>query len=106
MNLFSFLILQKWRHAAGGGIHYTVRHTSQATEIELMKSLEERLANVLKSGTTTIEAKSGYGLEWPIEYKLLKVLTDCKRNAENEAKPDMSITYLGAHAIPKYVIDI
>jgi imidazolonepropionase len=88
-------------HAAGGGIHYTVNHTSKASEKELLISLKERLANALKCGTTTIEAKSGYGLQWAIELKLLKVLTECKHDLNYELKPDMSITYLGAHAIPK-----
>ena len=52
------------------------------------------------SGTTFIECKSGYGLVWETELKMLKVM-NMVRNEESLLKPGMSITYLGGHAIPK-----
>jgi imidazolonepropionase len=49
-------------------------------------------------GTTFAECKSGYGLEWSTEYKLLRVLTKAKRDIKTIG---ISNTYLGAHAVPK-----
>lgn len=60
-------------HKAGGGIGFTVRHTKEATEDELAKSLKIRLNRMLRSGTTLVEAKSGYGLELETEMKMLRV---------------------------------
>lgn len=87
-------------HEAGGGINFTVEHTKNATEDELQKSLLQRLKAATKCGTTFLECKTGYGLEWDTEYKLLKVLTKANRDCMN-IKPGMSITYLAAHAIPR-----
>ncbi|VEL20203.1 unnamed protein product [Protopolystoma xenopodis] len=84
-------------HEKGGGIHFTVRHTKEASEGELYASLKSRLKNFCRKGTTTLECKSGYGLTWEDEKKLLKVLTRAKR----ELPLDISITYLAAHAVPK-----
>jgi imidazolonepropionase len=53
--------------------------------------------NKLK-GTTFVECKSGYGLEWETEYKLLRVLTKAKREIKSIG---ISNTYLGGHAVPK-----
>jgi len=49
-------------------------------------------------GTTFVECKSGYGLEWETEYKLLRVLTKAKRELKSIG---ISNTYLGGHAVPK-----
>ena len=46
-------------HAIGGGIHFTVGHTREASEEMLLQSLKSRLARMLRHGSTTIEAKSG-----------------------------------------------
>jgi len=85
-------------HNAGGGIHLTVEHTKRATEEELFFSLRDRLLRMLRSGTTVVECKSGYGLSTETEMKLLRVLERAKREL---TFVDISITYCGAHAIPK-----
>ena len=87
-------------HKAGGGINFTVENTKNASEEVLEKSLNERLNAAMRTGTTFVECKTGYGLEWETEYKLLRVLTKVNRDT-TICKPGMSITYLGAHAIPK-----
>lgn len=87
-------------HQAGGGINFTVEHTKAASEEQLKNSLHERLQAAIKTGTTFMECKTGYGLEWDIEYKMLKVLTSENRDTSH-IKPGLSITYLAAHAIPK-----
>ncbi|OXA63440.1 putative imidazolonepropionase [Folsomia candida] len=85
-------------HNAGGGIHYTVDHTRRASEEELFSLLRERLIRMSKSGTTVVECKSGYGLNTETELKMLRVLERAKREI---SFVDISITYCGAHAIPK-----
>jgi imidazolonepropionase len=87
-------------HKAGGGINFTVENTKNASEEVLEKSLNERLSAAMRTGTTFVECKTGYGLEWETEYKLLRVLTKVNRDS-TICKPGMSITYLAAHAIPK-----
>ena len=84
-------------HKAVGGIHFTVRHTKEASETKLYESLTQRLDNFVKSGTTFVECKSGYGLEWETEHKMLKVLTRAKREFKSIG---ISNTYLGGHAVP------
>lgn len=84
-------------HRAGGGIHFTVEHTRRASFEELYHSLEQWLWRMLKCGTTVAECKSGYGLEPETEMKMLRVLEKAKQNLPI----DISITYCGAHAIPK-----
>jgi imidazolonepropionase len=84
-------------HATGGGIHYTVECVQQATPTQLYDTLKSRLQAMLSCGTTTLEAKSGYGLTLDAELKMLRVL--------EQAKKDMSLTisstYCGAHAVPR-----
>lgn len=87
-------------HKAGGGINFTVEHTKKASEEVLEESLNKRLYEAMKTGTTFMECKTGYGLEWETEHKMLRVLTKVNRDA-TAAKPGMSITYLAAHAVPK-----
>jgi imidazolonepropionase len=57
---------------AGGGIANTVRNTARASEGELYESGMQRIKNIIKHGTTTVEIKSGYGLMPDIEYKMLR----------------------------------
>ena len=56
---------------------------------------------MIKCGTTTVEAKSGYGLDAPNEIKMLRVIHRAK--TELKDKIDISCTYCGAHSIPKYI---
>ena len=83
-------------HAAGGGIHYTVKKTKEASEEKLLDLLRGRLDQMISQGTTTIEAKSGYGLELETEIKMLKVI----EQAKSEHQMPIQSTYLAAHAVP------
>ena len=84
-------------HAMGGGIHYTVDQVRQATPTELYDALRRRLEAMLSCGTTTLEAKSGYGLSLEAELKMLRVLEQAKQ----DTPLTISSTYCGAHAVPK-----
>ncbi|NWU97692.1 HUTI imidazolonepropionase, partial [Upupa epops] len=84
-------------HQAGGGIHFTVEHTRKATEEELLSTLQQRLERMLRAGSTLVECKSGYGLSWEAELKMLRVLERAQRSTD----VDVSSTYCGAHAVPK-----
>ncbi len=77
-------------HAAGGGILSTVRATRTATEAELEERMDEHRAWMARAGTTTFEAKSGYGLDHDTELAQLRVI----RAAGGVP------TWLGAHAVP------
>ena len=88
-------------HKAGGGIHFTVEHVRKSTEEELFTSLLERLKRMVRSGTTLVEAKSGYGLDAESEVKMLKALEKAKREFQDI---EISSTFCGAHAIPRFVI--
>lgn len=79
---------------AGGGILSTVRATRAASREELAKKIIGSLDIMLKWGTTTVEAKSGYGLNFEDEVKSLEVLRDIKHPI------DIVRTYMGAHAVP------
>jgi imidazolonepropionase len=79
--------------AAGGGIRSTVRKTRAASEDELFAAASRYAQWFLRGGTTTIEAKSGYGLSLDDELKLLRVIA---RMGPIRAIP----TFLGAHEIP------
>jgi imidazolonepropionase len=82
--------------AEGGGIVKTVRATRQASEDELVDAAAARLDEMLHAGTTTAEAKSGYGLATEPELKMLRVIRRL-----NDAQPvDLVATFLGAHEIP------
>ena len=85
-------------HKAGGGIYFTVEHTRKASEEELYQLLKSRLERMMHAGTTTVECKSGYGLDLETEVKMLKVLT---RASKELPFIEISSTYCGAHAIPK-----
>jgi len=81
----------------GGGITYTVKETRKAKDTDLLKQSRIRLDNMLRFGTTTCEAKSGYGLNTETELKILKTI----KKLNNTHLIDIIPTFLGAHAIPK-----
>jgi imidazolonepropionase len=83
--------------AAGGGINRTVRETRAAADAELEAAAARRLATALAYGTTTLEAKSGYGLTVDDERRSLEVLARLARLSPVEVVP----TFLGAHLIPE-----
>jgi len=81
---------------AGGGISRTVRHTREADKKELKDQTKKRLDMMLRYGTTTAEAKSGYGLDKETEIRCLKVIEEL-----NDEHPiDLIPTYMGAHSLP------
>jgi imidazolonepropionase len=82
--------------AAGGGILSTVARTRAATEEELLAHGRRWLREMLAHGVTTIEAKSGYGLETATELRLLEVAGRLAAEGPVEIVP----TFLGAHAVP------
>lgn len=82
--------------AAGGGIASTVRATRAASEDELYASAERRLRQLLKEGVTTVEMKSGYGLDLETERKLLRVI----RRLGNTQPVTVRSTCLAAHSLP------
>ena len=81
---------------AGGGIQSTTNATRGATEEELADKAEKALNEMLRFGTTTCEAKSGYGLATEHELKALRVIRDL-----DERHPiDLVATFMGAHLVP------
>ncbi|HLI84467.1 MAG TPA: imidazolonepropionase [Bryobacteraceae bacterium] len=82
--------------ARGGGIRSTVRRTRAASEEDLLGAAHRYRNWFLRGGTTTIEAKSGYGLSLEAELKILRVI----RRLGNNAGPRYVSTFLGAHEIP------
>jgi imidazolonepropionase len=82
--------------AAGGGILSTVRATRAAPVESLMEQTRLRLQRMFAHGTTTAEAKTGYGLETAAELRLLEALLALDAEGPLELAP----TFLGAHAIP------
>jgi imidazolonepropionase len=82
--------------AAGGGILSTVHQTRQASIQDLLNETRPRLAEMLAYGTTTTEAKTGYGLQSDAELRMLQALLLLDAEGPLEIVP----TFLGAHAIP------
>ncbi len=80
---------------AGGGIHSTVRAVREATQKQLAATLRERLGQVLRGGTTTIEVKSGYGLNTEAELKMLRAI----RRAASDWPGTVVATALLGHAV-------
>jgi imidazolonepropionase len=80
----------------GGGIQATVRATREATPDELVKAGKRYADWFLRTGTTTVEAKSGYGLNLEDELKILKAIKELDRETPLRYVP----TFLGAHDIP------
>lgn len=83
--------------AKGGGIKGTVRKTREISSADLVAQCENRLDHILLSGTTTMEAKSGYGLDLNTEIKQLEAI-----EALDSFHPiDIVPTFMGAHEIPE-----
>ena len=83
--------------AAGGGIWSTVEKTRAASEPDLFEQSKKHANWFLKCGTTTVEAKSGYGLTVEDELKILRVI----RRLNEETPIEFVPTFLGAHAVPR-----
>ena len=81
---------------SGGGINSTVRATRAASEEDLLGDTLARLDRFLRHGTTTIEAKSGYGLDLETEMRMLEVI----RRADLKHPVDLYPTCLAAHEVP------
>jgi len=81
----------------GGGIISTVKSTKEASLEELIESGKKRLDSMLKFGVTTVEGKSGYGLDLKTEIKQLKAMKEIKK----DHPIDIAVTFLGPHAVPK-----
>lgn len=82
--------------ARGGGIRATVRRTRAADEAELLAAVRRYAEWFLRGGTTTIEAKSGYGLSLEAEVKMLRVIRRLGAEGVLRTVP----TFLGAHEVP------
>lgn len=81
---------------AGGGIHATTRMTREATEEELIEQTKRRLDSFLAHGVTTVEGKSGYGMNLETELKQLRVM----KTLQEQHAIDIVPTFMGAHAVP------
>jgi imidazolonepropionase len=81
---------------AGGGILSTVRATRDASEDELVATALPRVDRLLAEGVTTVEIKSGYGLDAPTEAKMLRAA----RRIGDERRVKVVTSFLGAHALP------
>lgn len=82
--------------AAGGGIVATVRATREAAIGQIVAESRTRLDAMLRLGTTTAEAKSGYGLDSVSELKLLRAIAELDQSHAVDLVP----TFMGAHAVP------
>jgi imidazolonepropionase len=80
----------------GGGILATVRQVRSATKKELKKNTARLLADMMRQGTTTVEIKSGYGLEMDAEIRMLEGINELRDEEMMTVVP----TFLGAHAVP------
>ncbi|NAS31896.1 imidazolonepropionase [Flavobacteriaceae bacterium R38] len=81
----------------GGGIWSTVKHVREADKYDLIDATAKRLDKLLASGITTVEIKSGYGLNIEHELKMLRVINEIKQKHQI----DIHATCLAAHIIPK-----
>jgi imidazolonepropionase len=82
--------------ASGGGILATVSATRTASEEDLFEQAAQRVWRMIRSGTTTIEIKSGYGLSLESEIRLLRIA----RRLGEEMPVTVKTTFLGAHSVP------
>lgn len=80
----------------GGGILNTVQQVRATTKKDLKKIARKRIAAIMRHGTTTVEIKSGYGLDMENEIKLLETINELKK----EEVITIVVTFLGAHAYP------
>lgn len=85
----------------GGGILSTVKHTRQASQASLLEQSAVRLEALLREGVTTVEIKSGYGLDLSNELKMLRVA----RMLGQQYPVHVVTTFLGAHAVPPEFIN-
>jgi imidazolonepropionase len=83
--------------ASGGGIQYTVHGTREASEDNLFHAGMRHIQEMIRHGTTTVEIKSGYGLNLQTERKLLNVA----RRLSEKSPVDVASTFLGAHDFPQ-----
>lgn len=83
-------------HKSGGGIQNTVEATRNLTEDEMYELGMQRLSDMLSMGVTTVEGKSGYGLDYDCEMRQLQVM----QKLEKSQPVSIVKTYLGAHSIP------
>ena len=83
--------------AEGGGILRTVRAVREASDDELLDNLLGHLDRMLAHGSTTVEVKSGYGLDTETELRMLEVI----RRADERHPVDVVPTFMGAHAVPE-----
>jgi imidazolonepropionase len=83
--------------AAGGGILRTVRDTRAASEDDLYSQSARRIESMISHGSTTIEVKSGYGLDLETELKILRTA----RRLGDAYPADVVPTFMGAHAVPE-----
>lgn len=81
---------------AGGGIVSTMRATREASEDELVRTALPRLDALIAEGVTTVEVKSGYGLDTDSEIRMLRAA----RRLGSERPVQIATTFLGAHALP------
>lgn len=80
----------------GGGIKSTVKATREASDASLLNSAKARASQLVREGVTTIEVKSGYGLNLDTEVKMLEVA----KQLEAHLPVNIETTFLGAHALP------
>ena len=83
--------------AEGGGILRTVRAVREASDERLLGDLLGHLDTMLAHGTTTVEVKSGYGLDTATELRMLSVISE----ADERHPVDVVPTFMGAHAVPE-----
>ena len=81
---------------AGGGILSSVKAVREASDEELFQSTLRQVTSALRFGTTTVEIKSGYGLDTASELRMLQVV----RRISRETPLDVVPTFMGAHAVP------
>ncbi|MEX2609523.1 MAG: imidazolonepropionase [Gemmatimonadota bacterium] len=84
----------------GGGINASVRDVRARSEEELVELTRARLRGMLRLGSTTVEVKSGYGLETAAELKQLRVIRTLSQEGARGALPELVATFLGAHEFP------
>lgn len=82
---------------SGGGIQSTVKATRETSEEVLLYSAIKRASRLVEEGVTTVEVKSGYGLDLDTEIKMLKVA----KQLPSHLPLNVETTYLGAHTVPK-----
>jgi len=87
--------------AAGGGILSTVKATRTASDAELFEATAARVWRMIRAGTTTLEIKSGYGLDLETEMRLL----DIAQRVGRELPVTVKTTFLGAHSVPPEYAD-